>query len=299
MSRLAVFALVSLTASIIAAPVPVVKKNQWVLALDSHLYLFTEGDDKPTKLTAGEAVYDKPAWSPDGKRIAFRARKNGNDQVCVMNADGKNVVELTQGEQDHFDPSWSPDGRTIAFTRNVGVRKSRQICTVSAKDGSNLTVVSSSDDHCPTYSPDGKTIAFVAARERKYWTYTMTADGKDAERLVEQPVFSTAIVPAWSPDGTQIATTLSLGEGDELHLVRPDGRGLTALTKFGKGKMARCPSWSIDGKRLSFVLDDSTLRTKSTHALWVMDANGNNQKELLQMGSADGLFLPKAQWRPQ
>lgn len=297
MSRLVPVVLLGLTALAVAAPVPDVKKNQWLISMGDDLYLFTEGDEKPTKLTDGKGKYDYPAWSPDGKRIAYCAEQENHSQIHTMDADRKKVVQLTRGEQNHYAPNWHPDGKTIAFYREAGRDRVCEICTVNGKDGKDLAVLNSSEDHNPVFSPDGKTIAFVAARKEGYTLYTMDNDGKNRTRLVEQPVFSIAVSPTWSPDGKQIAFTLRSGKGYELHTVEPDGRGLTPLTKFGEHKMASSPSWSPNGKRLSFLLGDFSKGAENPCSLWVMDANGENQKELLRL-EGSGLFN-RAVWRPR
>jgi TolB protein len=57
----------------------------------------------------------RPAWSPDGRRIAFASARDGNSEIYVMNADGSSPVRLTEHpEQDDF-PAWSRDGRRLAF----------------------------------------------------------------------------------------------------------------------------------------------------------------------------------------
>ena len=56
-----------------------------------------------------------PAWSPDGKRIAFYSERDGNAEIYVMNADGTGVTRLTRHERGRRLPAWSPDGRTISF----------------------------------------------------------------------------------------------------------------------------------------------------------------------------------------
>ena len=57
-----------------------------------------------------------PAWSPDGKSIAFVRGKGGNWDVYVMNADGSHRRKLTKSPSEDAFPSWSPDGKTMAFT---------------------------------------------------------------------------------------------------------------------------------------------------------------------------------------
>jgi TolB protein len=61
----------------------------------------------------------EPAWSPDGKKIAFARLVGGHPQIFVMNANGGGVRALTHGAPDHLDPTWSPDGKTIAYSRLV------------------------------------------------------------------------------------------------------------------------------------------------------------------------------------
>ena len=56
-----------------------------------------------------------PAWSPDGRKIAFASERDGNSEVYVMNADGSGQRNLTRNPALDGDPAWSPDGRNIAF----------------------------------------------------------------------------------------------------------------------------------------------------------------------------------------
>ena len=72
-------------------------------------------------LTRSAADEDDPAWSPDGRRIAF-ARKiafvggvGGNFEIFVMNADGSGQRRLTREAARDDAPAWSPDGRKITF----------------------------------------------------------------------------------------------------------------------------------------------------------------------------------------
>ena len=56
-----------------------------------------------------------PAWSPDGKRIAFYSERDGNSEIYVMSAEGGAATRLTNSKADEGYPAWSPDGRTISF----------------------------------------------------------------------------------------------------------------------------------------------------------------------------------------
>ena len=62
-------------------------------------------------------TYAAPAWSPDGRKLAFVSDREGNSEVYVMNADGSGQRSLTRNPAYDADPAWSHDGR-IAFVSN-------------------------------------------------------------------------------------------------------------------------------------------------------------------------------------
>ena len=77
------------------------------------------GQTPLTELTSNNG---KPAWSPDGTKIAFNSDRSGHNEVYVMNADGSNPVKLTTAPVggSSGDPAWSADGQRIAFTQASG-----------------------------------------------------------------------------------------------------------------------------------------------------------------------------------
>ena len=71
-------------------------------------------DSTPAPASIGQASH--PAWSPDGRRIAFMSTSgDGQWEVYVMDSDGSGQTQLTDTEQDNMVPAWSPDGSKIAF----------------------------------------------------------------------------------------------------------------------------------------------------------------------------------------
>ena len=101
-----------------------------------------------------------PAWSPDGRKLAFVSRRDGNSEIYVINADGSGQENLTQHPARDSHPSWSPDGRKLAF---VSRRDGNSDIYVMNADGSGLRNVTRapSNDLRPAWSPNGRAIAFV------------------------------------------------------------------------------------------------------------------------------------------
>ena len=62
------------------------------------------------------ALDSAPAWSPDGRQVAFESNRDGDTDIYVMNADGTDVRQLTHNTIHDEGPAWSPDGRQLAFT---------------------------------------------------------------------------------------------------------------------------------------------------------------------------------------
>jgi TolB protein len=101
-----------------------------------------QGKEKPRRLTNNSEEERSPAWSPDGKRIAFMCKAGGSEfQACVMNADGSGFRALTT--KTGRTVVWSPDGQRIIFHRTVklGEAEDEQIFSVDlvGQDEKQLT----------------------------------------------------------------------------------------------------------------------------------------------------------------
>ena len=87
-----------------------------------------------------------PALSPNGQRIAFMSRRDGNWEIYIVNADGSGLRRLTENSAQDGLPTWSPDGRAIAFVSNRGGSWAVWAMTPTGADQQQLFAMEGSPD---------------------------------------------------------------------------------------------------------------------------------------------------------
>jgi dipeptidyl aminopeptidase/acylaminoacyl peptidase len=81
----------------------------------------TDGNSSPRQLTTKEGS-SQPAWSPDGKQVAFVRLADGKPQVFLLSLDGGEALQLTKFKYGAGNPQWSPDGKQILFSSSIGLK---------------------------------------------------------------------------------------------------------------------------------------------------------------------------------
>src|SRR5262245_57233208 len=166
----------------------------------------------------------QPAFSPDGKWIAFRSQRDGGG-VFVMSADGKSVRRLTPVGH-YYHPSWSHDGREILCTRedvnDPADRTSgpRKHWAFTVSDGKER-LITSDDAAQPQLSPHGRRIACWGSRQktqRDIWT--MPARGGEPVDVTNDDDLDWN--PVWSPDGNYLYFLSDRAGGMKLFRVAID-----------------------------------------------------------------------------
>ena len=187
-------------------------------------------------LSNHEAYDTQPAWSPDGKQIAFVSNREEGLHIFVMNADGSNLRMLeTPGNSDL--PEWSGDGLFITF------QNENDIFVIKA-DGSapytNLTNSPEKDGN-PSFSPDSQRIAWISEGN----IFTMKSDGSDVQQVTQEGTLTNVV---WTTDGRLVTVAWDSREhGSGNYVMNADGSGVAPAG--GKGEIFRfLPFWTKDGK---------------------------------------------------
>jgi Tol biopolymer transport system component len=220
----------------------------------ASVYVVNVDGSAPHTLTNRPLAFDaRPAWSPDGGRIAFESTVDGKRSVWVMQADGQGLRRLTDaaGTASDTSPAWSPTGDRIAYASDRDGNS--EIYLVGADGGAARRLTdNASADGFPAWSPDGSRIAFVSDRDGQTAIWAMAADGSGQARLATGPVAGAR--PAWSPDGRSIAFAGDR-DGGNLDIFGADvATGAVTRIVTGPAQDGE-PAWSPDGTRLAFASD--------------------------------------------
>jgi len=274
-----------------------------VLSPDGRLIAYTRGghifvisaDGGQETNVSGDDLIDSttnPAWSPDGKRIAFSSNREGKSEIYLVDADGSRLTRITNSPVDRaagrlgLDPIWSPDGRRIAFTMSEDAMQANANWDVYVVniDGSQLTRLTdnAARDGLIGWSPDGRRMLFWSERDGgKQNIYIMDVDGSRQTRLTDGGFDQWA---SWSPDGKRIA--LASGRDRQLYVMNPDSGNVTRITKALTNVFN--PVWSRDGQ---YIVFGSFSADWKTGALYAIRSDGNQLTHL----NTPGMWLQWAQ----
>jgi TolB protein len=161
-----------------------------------------DGAGEESALVSNEPILS-PAWSPDGRRLAYVSMENKKPVVYVHSlADGKRQA-VANFRGSNSAPAWAPDGRTLAVV--LSVEGGSQIFLINA-DGSGARrrlSSSSSIDTEPAFSPDGTALYFTSDRGGSAQIYRMPVAGGEAQRVTFEGTYNAR--PSLSPDGKLLA----------------------------------------------------------------------------------------------
>jgi len=245
------------------------------------------------RLTSDPIGGSSPAFSPNGKKIAYVGSAGRRTNIYVMDADGSNKRLVTDerklpsdGKSD-FDPSFSPSGRKIVFSRGEGYR-AYSLYKINV-DGSDFAPVYEGQrvSENPAWSPDGTKIAFNYGPNG---IATVSPEGTGYERI------GSGYDPDWSPDGTRLTFALDEGSGveAEIYTMKENGTEVTQLTHPDRPfplnrTSAGGPVFSPGGGKIAF--HDGR---DGDGEIFMINADGTDEKKLTQNRAAD--FGPA--WQP-
>jgi TolB protein len=220
-------------------------------------------------------------FSRDGQWLTFQSTRDGNvcDQQYVMRVDGTGLQRVSTGRGKTTCGWFLPDGQRLFFgsshahdstcpprpdpSKGYVWGLDRFDIYTANRDGSGLRRLTNFDVYTAegVLSPDGRRIVFTSLKDGDLDIYTMNVDGSDIRRLTTTPGYDGG--PWWSPDGTKIVYRA---------WHPPDSAGLADYRGLLAQRMVR----------------------PSRMELWVMNADGSDQRQITNLGGAN--FGPS--WTP-
>jgi Tol biopolymer transport system component len=197
----------------------------------------------PTITTGGSY----PAWSPDGKQLAFTTNREGNNEIYVLNLENGVHFNLTNHPANDTDPSWSPDGQKIVFTSDRDNNLEVYVIELSTQSASNLTNNPANDSQ-PDWFLDQR-IAFTSDRDGNQEVYIMNPDGQSQTNLSRNT--ANDFSPAGARDLSLIAFVSDRDNNPEIYVMSLQGENPVNLTNNQSGDEA--PVWSPDSQWIAFM----------------------------------------------
>jgi len=210
----------------------------------THLYVFAVEKKSLTQITSGEFDDSQPAWSPDGKQLAFTSNRSRPDpdtsrdsNIWVVAADntdkGAHLTQITTNPGADDQPAWSPDGKWISYVTQLDAHLfwyATQHLAIAPSSGGEARVLTLAFDRSvrrPSFSTDGKSIYFIAADDGTQNLCRIAVTGGDVAR----PIGGRVTVASYSlgKDGAIAAQIGTIDRPDEIFLQ--NGTELTRLTK--------------------------------------------------------------------
>jgi TolB protein len=242
------------------------------LAGKKEIYISEFDGQNPKQFTRHEDITLFPAWSSDGKWMAYTSYAKNQPDLYIRNLTENRVVTLDK-KGIQITPAWVPGKFELAATLSFSGDQEIYLLTGGGKIIKRLTN-SRGIDVEPTWSPAGKQMAFVSKRSGTPQIYIKDMTSGRVRRLTFQGRYNTQ--PDWSPKGDKIVYSAMDAGRIDIYTIEVDGGNRVKLTENQGDNEA--PSWSPDG---SLIVFNSTREGRSK--IYIMTAFGTDQRRLISM----------------
>lgn len=240
---------------------------------NDELYMMDYDGHNQTRLTFNREKDYMPAWSVDGKKIAFTSYQKNNAILYLLDLYEQKIKAIaTKGT--NFAPSFSPNGKKLAFCSTMDGDAEIYVATSDGKKVKRLSF-NKAIDTAPSWSPTSREIAFTSNRGGTPQIYIMDAEGSNLRRVSFGGSYHDA--PSWSPTGDRIAYVSRLDTIFDLYILNLRTKEITKLTESNARNESPC--WSPDGRHIIFSSNLS-----GSIQLYTIDYDGANLRRLTSKG---------------
>jgi TolB protein len=207
----------------------------------------SDGEGGQVALSSPEPIIS-PAWSPDGKQLAYVSFESQKAVVYTQDASSGARRAIANFRGSNSAPAWSPDGQTLAVTLSRDTGSQLYLMASTGGTPRRLTTSSAIDTE-PAFAPDGRGLYFVSDRGGGPQIYRTSLNGGSVERITFNGAYN--ISPAISPDGRTLAYISRQGGGYRLYTLDLSGNAQpVALTDSNDDES---PSFAPNGRLIIYA----------------------------------------------
>jgi TolB protein len=241
-----------------------------------ELYMMDYDGYNETRLTFNKIEDYMPAWSADGRSIAYTAYERGSAKLYLLFPfDGKRDLVFDKGTS--FAPSFSPDGRWLAFCSTENDANSEIYVASSNGRSPRRITFNNAIDTAPTWAPTSREIAFTSDRLGSPQILIMDREGSNVRR-VSFGGSTHHDGPAWAPTGDRIVYVSRVEAVFDMYILDLRSNEISKLTEgYARNEF---PCWSPDGRHVIYQSN----RAGSINQIFSVDYDGRNIRQLTSKG---------------
>jgi TolB protein len=229
----------------------------------------TDGMTPQTIATSSEPIMS-PAWSPNGKQIAYVSFEHRAAAIYVQTLATGARSRVAEFKGINGAPAWSPDSTRLALTLSKDGNPDIYVLNLGTRALTKLTNNSAIDTE-PTWSPDGNNIVFTSGRGGKPQLYMVSSQGGNEQRLTFTGDYNARA--AFSPDGKYLAMVHGNGSNYRIGVMDMANRSINAITS---GPTDESPNFAPNGTMILYAS-----RKGGTGFLSAVSIDGKMQQKLV------------------
>lgn len=242
---------------------------------NDELYMMDYDGHNQTRITFNKNKDYMPAWSMDGRTVAYTSYEQGSAGIYLLNI-YEQTRKMVFNKGTCAAASFSPDGKWLAFSSTQD--ESNTDIYIAKADGTGVRrlTFSRSVETAPTWSPTSREIAFTSDRGGTPQIYIMDAEGSNIRRRSFGGNYHDG--PAWSPTGDRICYVSRVEAVFDLYVLNLRTDQIIKLTEgYARNEYA---AWSPDGRHIIFQSNRATGQVQ----LYSIDFDGANLRRLTRSG---------------